>query len=71
MNNFNIITYLNEEGTAVTHWLGYCTTNQKVACSIPDGVLEFFININPSDRTMAMGSTQPLTEMNMGSNSWG
>jgi hypothetical protein len=24
---------------------------------------EFFIDINPSDRTMALGSTQPLTEM--------
>jgi hypothetical protein len=25
--------------------------------------MEFFIDINPSDRTMAQGSTQPLTEM--------
>jgi hypothetical protein len=36
-------------------------TNQKVAGSIPDGVMEFFIDINPSDRTVALGSTQPLT----------
>jgi hypothetical protein len=35
-------------------------TNQ-VAGSIPDGVMEFFINVNPSDRTMALGSTQHLT----------
>jgi hypothetical protein len=26
-------------------------------------LLEFLIDINPSDRTMALGSTQPLTEM--------
>jgi hypothetical protein len=48
-------------GTAVAQWLRYCTTNQKVAGSIPDGVMEFFFDINPSDRTMALGSTQPLT----------
>jgi hypothetical protein len=30
---------------------------------IPDGVMEFFTDINPSDRTMALGSTHPLTEM--------
>jgi hypothetical protein len=35
------------------------STNQKVAGSIPDGVMEFFIDINHSDRTMALGSTQP------------
>jgi hypothetical protein len=37
--------------------------NENVAGSIPDGVMEFFIDINPYDRTMALGSTQPLTEM--------
>jgi hypothetical protein len=35
-------------GTAVAQWLRYCATNQKVAGSIPDGILEFFIDINPS-----------------------
>jgi hypothetical protein len=49
----------------------YCATNQKVAGSIPDGVMEFFIEINPSDRTVALGSTQPLTEMSTRSISWG
>jgi hypothetical protein len=60
--------------TAVAQWLKYCATNQKVAGSIPDGVMECFIDINPSDRTMAlgsMGSTQPLTEMSTRSISWG
>jgi hypothetical protein len=35
-------------GTAVAHWLRYCAKNQKVAGSMPDGVMEFFIDINPS-----------------------
>jgi hypothetical protein len=30
---------------------------------IPDDIMEFFTDINPSDRTMALGSTQPLSEM--------
>jgi hypothetical protein len=33
--------------------------------------MELFIDINPSDRTMALGSTQPLTEMSTRSISWG
>ena len=31
--------------------------------SIPDGVIEIYHCHNPSGRTMALGSTQPLTEM--------
>jgi hypothetical protein len=50
-------------GTVVAQWLRYSAANQKVAGSNPGGVMEFFIDINPSDRTMALGSTQPLTEM--------
>jgi hypothetical protein len=38
---------------------------------IPDGVMEFFIDINLSDSTMALGSTQPLTEMSTRNISWG
>jgi hypothetical protein len=34
-----------------------------IAGSIPDGVIGFFNWPNPSSRTMARGSTQPLTEM--------
>jgi hypothetical protein len=33
--------------------------------------LEFFIDINPSNRAMALGSTQPLTEMSTRRISWG
>ena len=57
--------------TAVEQWLRCCATNQKVAGSIPAGVGGFFINTNLSDRTMALGSTQPLTEMSTRSISWG
>jgi hypothetical protein len=59
------------KGTAVAQWLRYCAANQEVAGSLPDGVMEFFIGINPSDRTMALESTQPLTEMTTRCISWG
>jgi hypothetical protein len=36
---------------------------RKVAGSIPDGVIVIFHLHNPSGRTMALGSTQLLTEM--------
>jgi hypothetical protein len=39
------------------------TTSRKVAGSIPDEVTEFLNLPNPSSRTTALGSTQPLTEM--------
>jgi hypothetical protein len=55
----------------VAQWLRYCATNRKVAGSIPDGVITIFHWHNPSDRTMALGSTQPLTEMSTRSISWG
>jgi hypothetical protein len=47
----------------VAQWLTYCATNRKVAGSIPEGVIGIFHSHNPSDRTMALGLTQPLTEM--------
>jgi hypothetical protein len=55
----------------VAQWLRYCTTNRKVAGSISDGVIGIFHWHNPSDRSMALGSTQPLTEMSTRSISWG
>jgi hypothetical protein len=54
----------------VVQWLKYCATNRKDAGSIPDGVIGIFYWYNPSDRTMALGSTQPLTEMSTRSISW-
>ena len=59
------------QGTAVAHWLRCCATNRKVAGSIPDGVTGIFHWHNPSDRAMALGSTQTLTEMSTRSISWG
>jgi len=49
--------------TAVAQWLRRCATNRKVAGSIQRGVIGIFHWHNASDRTMALGSTQPLTEM--------
>ena len=58
-------------GTAVAQWLRCCATNGKVSGSIPDGVIGIFHSNNPSDRTMALGSTQPLTKMSNRRISWG
>jgi hypothetical protein len=46
-------------------------TSRKVAGSIPDGVIGIFHWFNPSGRTMALGSTQPLTEMSTRNVFWG
>jgi hypothetical protein len=43
--------------------LRHCATSRKVAGSIPDGVIGIFHSHNPFGRTVALGSTQPLTEM--------
>jgi hypothetical protein len=47
--------YYQRMGTAVAQRLRCCTTNRKVAGSIPDGVIGIFHWHNPSDRTMALG----------------
>jgi hypothetical protein len=47
------------------------TTSRKVAGLIPDGVIGFFHWHNRSGRTMALGLTQPLTEMCTRNISWG
>ena len=67
----NLICYAWILGTAVAQWLKCCATNRKVAGSIPDGVTGIFHWHNPSDRTMALGSTQSLTEMSTRIISWG
>ena len=51
--------------------LRQCATSRKVAGSIPDGVIRIFHWRNPSGHTMALGSTQPLTEMSTRNISWG
>jgi hypothetical protein len=44
-------------------WLRHYATSRKVAGSIPDEVIGFLNWPNTSGRTVALGSTQPLTEM--------
>ena len=51
-------------------WLRHCATSRKVTCLIPDGVIGIFHWHNPSGRTMALGSTQHLTEMSTRNISW-
>ena len=51
--------------------LRHCATSRKVAGSIPDGVIGIFHLHNPSDRTMAVGLAQPLTELSTRNIPWG
>jgi hypothetical protein len=44
--------------------LRHYATSRNVAESSPDE-MDFFILPNPSSRNMALGSTQPLTDMNI------
>ena len=57
-------------GTAVAQWIRCCATNWTVADLIPDGVIGIFHWHNPSDCTMTLGLTHPLTEMRTRSISW-
>ena len=66
----NWFTTYTEWGTTVAQWLGCCATYRKVAGSILAGVIGIFHWHNPSDSTMALGSTQSLTEMSTRSISW-
>jgi hypothetical protein len=52
-----------EWGTLRRSWLRHCATSRKVAGWIPDGVTAIFHRRNTSGRTVALGSTQPLTEI--------
>ena len=61
----------NVRGARWRTWLRHCATSRKIAGSIPDGVIGIFHWHNPSGRTMALGSTQPLTEMSTKNISWG
>jgi hypothetical protein len=50
--------------------VGSGTGCHKVAVSVPDKVIQFFNLSNPSNRTMVLGLTQPLTEMNTKNLTW-
>jgi hypothetical protein len=47
-------------------WLRHYATRREVAGLIPNEIIGFFNLPNRSSRTMALGSTQPLTEMSTG-----
>ena len=66
----NKITYIGG-GTRWCSQLRYFATSRMVAGSIPDDVIGIFHWHNPSGRTMAVGLTQPLTEMSTRNISWG
>jgi hypothetical protein len=55
--------YIIVGGTRWRIWLRHCATSRKVPGSIHNGVTGIFHWHNPSGRTMALGLTQPLTEM--------
>jgi hypothetical protein len=68
-NNYYCLYNKKEaRGGAVVEALRY---KPKIAGSIPDGVIGTFHWHNPSGRTTAMGSTQPLIEMSTRNISWG
>ena len=52
-------------------WLRHCATSRKVAGSSPNGVIGILHWHNLSGHTVALGSTQPLTEMSTRNISWG
>jgi hypothetical protein len=47
----------------VAYLAGKLKTSQKVTGSIPSVIIGFFNWHSPSNRTVAFGLTQPLTEM--------
>ena len=59
---WNISQFTNEWARNSTIYLIGDRGSTVVAGSIPDGVIGIFHWHNPSDRTMALGSTQHLTE---------
>jgi hypothetical protein len=60
--NCSIKILLNRwRGTRYRSCLRYYATSWKVAGSIPDDVIGFLNSIEPSNRTVALGSSQPLT----------
>jgi hypothetical protein len=50
-------------GPGVALWLRRCAPTGTVPGSIPGGVNRFFSDISPSDRSMALGLTQPIVKM--------
>jgi hypothetical protein len=64
----NRLTAVSEVVSLTRSWLRHYATSRTVAGSSPDEVIGFFIWLNPSSRSMVLGSTQPLTVMSTGNN---
>ena len=58
-----IILFFSSGGTRWRSRLRHCGTSRNVAGSIPVGVTGIFHLHNPSGRIIALGLTQPLTEL--------
>jgi len=58
-----LCTLLGAKGHVVVYLVKHYAADRKVTGSIPDVVTVIFHWHNPSGCTMALGSTQPLTEM--------
>ena len=68
---FNLISALTVNwGTQWRIWLTHCATSRKVAGLIPDGIIGIFHWYNLSGSTVALGLTQPLTEIFTRNFSW-
>jgi hypothetical protein len=63
--------YMLDWGTRWRSWLSHSASSRKVAGLIPVGVIGICRLLNPCGCTMALGSTQPVTEISTGSISWG
>jgi hypothetical protein len=57
-------TVINDKRYSVAR-LRHCAKTRKVAGSISDGVFEISHWLNTSGRTVALGSTQPLSEISI------
>jgi hypothetical protein len=68
LNNRKLISIIIvERGTRWRIWSGQYATSRNVVLSISEGVIWIFHWLNTSPRNMALGSTQPLTEMSTSS----
>ena len=71
----NVMTFLEEKQSEYRRKVGLVqwtdATGRKVMGSIPDDIIAIFYWHNLSGCTMAMGLTQPLTEMSTRNISWG
>jgi hypothetical protein len=68
--NVKFMSLDRRRDTRCCSWLRQCATSRKIATSIPNAVIGIFLWLNPSGRTMALGSTQPPTKMSTMDSSW-